>query len=110
MTLREQQSKFVQLVAKLIEFAYTHDIELTFGEALRTPEQQQIYIDKGLSKTSNSKHLIKLAIDLNVFINGEYRTDKPSYQILGDFWKSLDPECIWGGDWGWDANHFQYTK
>jgi hypothetical protein len=110
MSLRALQSKFVMLVGKLIEFAYANGMELTFGEALRTPEQQEIYFQKGLSKTKNSKHLFKLAIDFNLFINSEYRTDKPSYQILGDYWKSLDPECVWGGDWGWDANHFQYTK
>ena len=110
MTLSEKQRKFVLLVSKLIQYAYENSIELTFGEAYRTIEQQQIYIDKGLSKTKNSKHLEKLAIDFNLFINGEYKSDKPSYQILGDYWKTLDIDCTWGGDWGWDANHFQYTK
>ena len=39
MTLGEMQQNFTQMVAKLIEFAYTSGYGLTFGEAYRTPEQ-----------------------------------------------------------------------
>ena len=94
----------------LILWAYRNGYELTLGEAYRTKEQQAIYVKAGLSKTMNSKHLDRLATDLNAFKNGEYLTDSDSYKPLGDYWKSLDPECVWGGDWGWDANHFQFTK
>lgn len=110
MTLAEQQQKFCWLVMQLLQHIYASGMTCTFGEALRTPEQQKLYVDSGKSKTMNSKHLLKLAIDLNLFIDGKYRTDKESYQGIGSFWKSLDAGCIWGGDWGWDANHFQYSK
>ncbi len=110
MTLSEKQRKFTWLVSRLIEWAYDMGYEITLGEALRTPEQQALYVKAGKSKTMNSKHLEKLAIDLNLFVDGEYRTDKPSYEPLGEYWKKLDSECVWGGDWGWDANHFQYGR
>jgi len=67
MTLRQQQSKFVLLVSKLIDYAYQKGYELTFGEAKRSQEQQDIYIKQGLSKTKNSKHLTSLAIDFFLF-------------------------------------------
>ncbi|TAN59643.1 M15 family peptidase [bacterium] len=109
MTLSEKQRKFTLMVAKLIAWAYANGFELTFGEAYRTPEQQEIYVKAGKSKTLKSKHLERLAIDVNLFIAGEYKTDAGSYGPLGEFWKSLDPDNRWGGDWGWDANHFEYA-
>jgi len=98
------------MVADLIHYAYLNHIEVTFGEAWRSIETQKMYVENGRSKTLNSKHLDRLAVDLNVFINGEYRTDKASYEPLGAYWKTLDPLNKWGGDWGWDANHFETSK
>jgi hypothetical protein len=105
--LREKQSIFVLNVARLIIWCYDNGYELTFGEALRTPEQQAIYVAKKLSKTSNSKHLIKLAIDLNLFIGGIYQTDEEAYRPLAEYWKTLNTDNVAGYDWGWDANHFE---
>ncbi len=107
MTLREKQSTFILNVAKLIIWANERGYALTGGELLRTPEQQEIYIKTGKSKTNNSRHLQKLAIDLNLFIGGIYRTDKESYKPLADYWKSLHPDNVAGYDWDWDANHFE---
>ena len=36
-------------------------------------------------------------------IDGDYE----KYKKLGEYWKSLDVDNVWGGDWGWDANHFE---
>ena len=106
--LRPQQTEFAGNLAKLISYAMTlPNYAITIGEVERTKEQQAIYVAKGLSKTSNSKHLIRLAADLFVFINGEYRTDRSAYQPLADYWKTLHPRNVSGCDWGWDYNHFQ---
>ena len=110
MTLSQKQRKFPQLVASLIRWAYENGYEIVLGEAYRTKEQQSLYVATGKSKTMNSKHLRCLAIDINLFKNGEYLIETPDYKPLGDYWESLDPECVWGGDWGWDGGHFQYTK
>lgn len=108
LTLRQKQSIFIRNVAKLIIYAFdVLGFELTGGELLRTAEQQALYVQSGKSSTSNSRHLIKLAIDFALFIQGVYKTDKESYRKLGEYWKSLHPDNVWGGDWGWDANHFE---
>jgi hypothetical protein len=108
MTLREKQSIFLINVAKLIIWANENGYELTGGELLRTPEQQEIYFKAGKSKTKNSRHLLKLAIDLNLFVDGEYVSDKKSFQPLGNYWKGLDRDNVWGGDWTFnDSNHFE---
>ena len=108
MKLSEKQQHFTRMVGILIGYAHSMNIGLTFGEAWRTKEQQEIYLKSGKSKTVDSKHLERLAVDFNVFIKGEYRTDRASYEALGNHWKSLDSSNKWGGDWGWDANHFEY--
>lgn len=107
MTLSERQRIFMHNLGKLIIFAYENGIELTGGELWRPVEMQEIYFEKGLSKTMKGKHLIKLAIDLNVFIDGIYRTDAEAHKPLAEYWKSLHPENTCGYFWGWDFNHYQ---
>lgn len=123
MTLREKQSVFISNVAKLITWAFENGYQLTIGEGLRTEEQQLLYFEgytiKKLgsslhfvkssrkTKTLKSKHLEKLAIDLNLFIDGEYQTDAKSYKELAEYWKSLDDRNDCGYFWGWDGNHFE---
>ena len=101
MTLREQQSKFVECVGKLISFAYASGYELTFGDTY-----------PGLAKHKiNGKHPEGLAIDLNLFRDGEYLEFTEDHAQLGAYWKSLDPECTWGGDFtNPDGNHYSYGE
>jgi len=68
MKLSEKQGVFILNVSKLIQFANDRGWWLTGGELLRTKEQQEIYFNEGKSKTMNSKHLSRLAIDLNLFV------------------------------------------
>jgi hypothetical protein len=98
MTLRQQQSIFVLLVANLILHAYRQGYQLTFGEALRRA-------GRGIR---NSLHLKGLAIDLNLFRDGKYLADSESHRELGAYWKTLHPLCRWGGDFKPkpDGNHY----
>lgn len=106
MTLSEKQQYFCSLVAKLIVWANAHGYGLTFGEAWRTLEQAELNAKSGIG-ISNSLHRIRLAVDLNLFINGVYQTNSEAYRPLGEFWKTLDPLCCFGGDFkSKDANHF----
>ena len=106
MTLSEKQRLFTKLVGQLITWSYANGYELTFGEALRTPEQAAANAASGKG-IARSNHLIRLAVDLNLFIAGVYRTDSGAYEGLGSYWKSLDPLCCWGGDFSKpDGNHF----
>lgn len=111
MTLGEQQRLFTYLVGKLIIYAYeTAGIELTFGDAYRTPQQAAANAQAGTGIT-NSLHTQRLAIDLNAFKDGVYLTDTDQYAALGEHWKTLHPLCRWGGDFhsNPDGNHFSMT-
>jgi hypothetical protein len=106
MTLGERQRLFTRLVAKLIEHAYEHGYELTLGEAWRTPEQAALNAKAGKG-IAQSLHGMRLAIDLNLFRNGEYLTASEDHKPLGEYWKTLHPDCCWGGDFSRpDGNHY----
>jgi hypothetical protein len=109
MTLGQKQRVFVKLVAKLIEYAYSQGYELSFGEAYRTPVQADLNARSGKG-ISNSLHTQRLAIDLNLFIDGKYQVYSLAHEPLGVFWESLStPEytCCWGGRFKkQDGNHY----
>jgi len=109
MIMINEQWQFIQDVAKLIEKAKDLGIVLTGGELHRTKEQQDIYLKTGKSKTANSQHLKRLAIDFNFFIHGELVYEKNKLQALGDFWESLSPANRWGGNFKsfTDTPHFE---
>lgn len=106
MTLRNEQSAFAADVVRLLSHAFSLGYEVTFGEALRTPEQQAIYVKTGRSQTMNSNHLRKCAIDLNFFRAGALTYD---IQELGTYWESLSDKNSWGGNWNnfKDKPHFE---
>ncbi|EDT6692621.1 M15 family metallopeptidase [Salmonella enterica subsp. enterica] len=104
MTLSEKQALFTAMIGQLILFADQHGLRLTFGEAYRTPEQAALNAKRG-SGIKNSLHTQRLAVDFNLFVNGEYKTDSSDYLPLGEYWESI------GGTWGGrfskpDGNHF----
>ncbi len=95
-SLGQRQRRFLPLVAKLIDYAYAQGYELTAGEGYRTPEQAALNAQHG-SGIANSLHTLRLAVDLQLFKDGNYLTDSEAYRPLGEFWKTLDPDCAWGG-------------
>lgn len=109
MTLREKQSLFLFNIHKLIEWAYKNGFELTFGEAYRTQEQQQMYFNTGRSKTLYSRHLQRLAIDFNIFRNGLLINSAVDIKPLGDFWVTLHTDNVWGADWDRDGSVLDET-
>ena len=110
MKLSEKQQVFTQHVARLILWVGDQGWGVTLGECFRTVDQQRRYVEQGKSQTMRSKHLERLAVDLNLFISGRYQQQVEAYRPLGDYWKSLDPDHnVWGGDWVTlrDAVHFE---
>lgn len=105
MTLSEKQQLFTVMIAQLIYWADERGYRLTFGEAYRTPEQATRNAKTGAG-IANSLHTQRLAVDFNLFINGQYQTQTEAYLPLGEFWESI------GGSWGGrfksrpDGNHF----
>ena len=110
MTLRQKQSVFLSNVAKLISWAFENGYELTGGELFRTAEQQAIHLANKVTKAKRSRHQDRLAIDLNLFIDGKYIRTREPFKPLAEKWKSLHPDNVAGYDWGWDANHFEMKR
>lgn len=108
MTLRQKQSKFAQLVAELIMQAEAEGFEVTLGEAYRSPEEA-VRLEKLGKGVKNSLHILRLAIDLNLFLNGTYLRSTEAHKPLGEWWErqSTPPDivCHWGGRFG-DGNHY----
>jgi len=114
MGLVEKQAEFLVDVTKLLAKANKLGFVVTGGELHRTVEQQKIYIEQGRSKTMNSKHLSRLAIDLNFFKKKENGGLELTYKVadlkpIGYYWESLNPKNNWGDNWNSfkDTPHFQ---
>jgi len=109
MSLVNDQAAFLLDVTSLIRKATETGWTVTGGELYRTAEQQEIYVKTGRSKTMNSNHLKRLAIDLNFFKDGKLIYDRNALQAVGNFWESLSPKNSWGGNWTSfkDVPHFE---
>jgi len=96
MSLGKKQEKFSRLIVKLMAWAFEQGYEIRCGD---------FFANTGHS--DNSFHYKKLAADLNLFKDGVYLARTVDHQPLGDYWKSLDEECTWGGDFRRrDGNHY----
>ena len=98
---------FAKLIQKIESLGYA----ATEGEGWRTPQQAQWNADHGLG-IACSLHIERLAVDVNVFVDGIYQTDDRSgcYTALGAFWKSLGSDHYWGGDFKKvDLDHFSIS-
>lgn len=109
MSLSDEQAAFLLDACKLIQFATSLDFKITGGELARTAEQQAIYFKSGRSKTMNSNHLKRCAIDLNFFKDGKIIWDRQTIAPLGKYWESLSPKNRWGGNFKSlvDCPHFE---
>lgn len=130
LSLGEKQRLFVHLFGQWLSFVYSRGYEVTWGEAFRSDEQAEInaigsagrtkvaalvqgsfpaLAQKLLNNGKNngiraSAHQNKLALDLNLFKDGEYLSLSEQWSEVGTYWESLHPLCRWGGRWG-DGNH-----
>lgn len=93
-----EQAAFLLDVTRLINKATEMGFVVTAGELYRTPEQQEIYVKTGRSRTMNSLHIQRRAVDLNFFLNGKLIYDKNTLAPLGAYWESLHPLNSWGGN------------
>jgi hypothetical protein len=109
MSLNKEQAAFLLDACKLIQFATEQGWMVTGGELSRTPEQQALHVKAGRSKTMNSIHLKRCAIDLNFFKDGKIVWDKAQLEPVGAYWESLHPKNRWGGNFKslLDVPHFE---
>lgn len=113
MSMVNEQAAFLLDVLKLIDFATGEGFVVTGGELFRPSEMQEIYVRTGRSKTMNSRHLKRCAIDLNFFTESggklQLTYDSQILRKVGEFWESLNPLNSWGGNWNSfkDVPHFE---
>ena len=93
-----EQAAFLLDVGRLVQKATEMGFVVTAGELYRTPEQQEIYVKTGRSRTMNSLHIQRRAVDLNFFLNGKLTYDKHVLAPLAAYWESLHPLNSWGGN------------
>ncbi len=99
--LVERQAKFTKMIALLIQYADLLGYSFTFGDAFSK-------VSFGVHSLK-SFHYKRLAIDLNLFINGVYQTSTEAHKKLGEYWKLIGG--TWGGDFpNKDGNHYSYGE
>jgi hypothetical protein len=98
--LRDKRIKFTRLLAELIQWGNAQTgYEIALGRDFDEGHEP-------LHHMAGSLHYMGLANDLALYVDGVYQTETEQYKRLGDAWKSLDPDCCWGGDFEIvDGNH-----
>ena len=103
--LGEKQRLFASLVPRLIDHALECGYEVTLGDAYRDPRVfGKVGVQMGYGKRY-SLHKHRLAIDLNLFLDGRYLDRTEDHKFLGEYWEGLHPSCAWGGRFN-DGNHY----
>ena len=105
MTLGQKQRLFARLIADHLIWLYENGYEVTLGDAYRDP---RLFGEVGLKKgygRSKSNHKVRLALDINLFKDGQYLTETEDHRLSGERWKTLHELCEWGGDFD-DGNHY----
>lgn len=128
MKLSTLQKIFTVNVSKLIIYCNSLDgFEARLDQVSRTNDQQRLYYyghgvavadaggglalvpRKRRTKTLQSAHADRRAVDLILDIDGVYQEKTEAYELLGIYWESLHPNNVWGGSWS-DGNHFEMKK
>jgi hypothetical protein len=103
MSLGTLQRKHTHMIAQLIMWAYDNGYELTWGDAYRDPRVHGQLGEKVGYGHKSSAHKQRLAVDLNLFKDGQFLTSTEDHRPIGEFWESI------GGTWGGrfaDGNHY----
>ena len=102
MSLSDRQWEFLKALAKLIRYADKQGYKLTGGDLQSRPGNKPRH-------SAKSFHYKRLAIDLNLFIDGKYQKSSEAHLPLGVYWEKI------GGTWGGrfnkrDGNHYSWGE
>lgn len=111
-TLQEQRCLFTLLAAQLI--IWVHETmpgyELAMDQVKRTQSDADANAKNGVG-IPHSLHLLGLAVDFDLYVDGHYATVSEAHRPIGERWKSMNPLCRWGGDFTTkDGNHYSTTR
>lgn len=107
MTLLETQVAFTSLVPRLIDKAFASGFEVTLGDAYRDPRVHGVPGVKMGYSHPKSGHKNRLAIDLNLFVDGTFVQSTEVHKTLGEWWEQQHPLARWGGRFN-DGNHYSF--
>ena len=118
MSLQPNQNIFSVNFAKLVLYASSLGYEVSIREVGRHQIIQKLYLGNEVivtgwktfkqSPTSHAEysyHLDAIAGDLLLFKDGKWVQGLKSYLPLGQYWESLNPNNVWGGNWDRDGNY-----
>jgi hypothetical protein len=100
----DKQQKFALAIAGLIVHAHEIGLPVTVGDAFRDP---RLHGAMGVAKgygAKNSCHKLRLAVDLNLVINGELAAPE-AYAPLHDYWETVGGSKRIADD----MNHFSFA-
>lgn len=107
MKLSEAQWEFTLDITKLIQYIYEEGYTCSFGDAYRSPMAHGGMGEKGPYGRARSAHKQRLALDLNLFIDGKYLMKTSDHKPFGHYWKGLRSDNRWGGEFSNpDGNHY----
>ena len=119
MRLSDAQKEFCFDISRLIQYIWDYDggiYTCTFGDAYRDPRSHGKMGEKMVTEDGKkvygrpmSAHKQRLAVDLNVFKDGQYQTTTEAHRPFGEYWESMHPDHVWGGNFGaggQDGNHY----
>lgn len=109
----EFRNRVYVFLAKLVEA----NIPITIIDTLRTQEEHEANLLKGVSWTKHSKHLDGLAIDICPYsIFNENGPDKLNWDATAQVWDKIGSigesvGLVWGGRWKQkDMGHFEMPR
>lgn len=108
MKLGEKQELFASMIPSLIQKAQELGFTVRVGDMFRDPRMHGEFGDKKGYGHRNSCHKLKLAVDLNLFKDGEYKASTEDHKELGEWWELQHDLCKWGGRFN-DGNHYSLT-
>lgn len=110
MSLGSYQHRFSKYIGMLLTWLYANGYECKIEEVKRSQVQVDANAISGAG-IAKSLHLLSLAADLSIFKDGKFLETIEELKPIGEYWKSIDPECCWGGDFHSrpDADHFSLT-
>lgn len=111
----------VKVVRRAQKLVKDKDFGAIITCTVRTMQEQKLLVQKGASKTLNSRHIpgkdgYAKAIDFAVTLKGKVRWDWPLYAKLAEIMKEAARlekiPIIWGGDWKSfrDGPHFELPR